>query len=556
MRRNRRHQTKMENPNDEPVLLVPPKLTKSAYAILLDHNLVPRKWHPEGRYGSRTHKFKDKIGLPLLLSCQVQIQAIQAMLDPNHHHHHHRPNDSIGIHASISLCKLLKEPGVELVFKPAVVSNRIPRDEPFDASIHPHLMPAQFSTKLKKMIQNMQEYSNPSSSSSPLSSPSPWKKQRNAPLFTFCELFAGIGGFGVALEALGGKCVFASEIYAPSKSVYENNADTSMLPLPHHRVSGDIWDISSANIPRHDLLVAGFPCQPFSSLGDQPGLNDGKHISGRNHKCLESESNVEQVVNSGGGRGQLFTQIVRILKDVQPHAFLLENVPGLVTTDGGDALRTIVEALEGVGYRVKYEICSARGMTVQSRKRLYIVGILELNEKVDVNDDGSGGSREFQFPFMPDLQLRAKHILHSERELDESFTATGIPEELMEDCDFGDDVPTPAQLYRLTDAQMDQLRNRSKVWRPAKLAWGNTSCDTIDSHYGITIGKVSARVHTNQSSILIATHVAFLIIPNFLILTLRYLMHSNLGQFTISPVLCSFSSSTLYSSRMRAYNGI
>jgi len=247
---------------------------------------------------------------------------------------------------------------------------------------------------------------------------------------------------------------------------------------------------------------------------------------------------------------------VRILKDVQPHAFLLENVPGLVTTDGGDALRTIVEALEGVGYRVKYEICSARGMTVQSRKRLYIVGILELNEKVDVNDDGSGGSREFQFPFMPDLQLRAKHILHSERELDESFTATGIPEELMEDCDFGDDVPTPAQLYRLTDAQMDQLRNRSKVWRPAKLAWGNTSCDTIDSHYGITIGKVSARVHTNQSSILIATHVAFLIIPNFLILTLRYLMHSNLGQFTISPVLCSFSSSTLYSSRMRAYNGI
>ena len=114
---------------------------------------------------------------------------------------------------------------------------------------------------------------------------------------------------------------------------------------------------------------------------------------------------------------------MRVLKDVQPHAFLLENVPVLITTDGGNALRKIVADLEGVGYIVKHQFFSSRGMTIQSRKRMYIFGI-HINTGIhkgndDVNDNGIGivVSREFQFPFMPDLSLVARYVFHSKQEL-------------------------------------------------------------------------------------------------------------------------------------------
>ena len=124
----------MDNPNNEPVLPVPLKLVKSAYATLLQNNLVPRKWYPEGRYGSRTHKFKDKIRLPLLSCQQGKIQSIQAMLNSNHPYdppptpndHHHVM--SVPHTFSSSLCKFLHETGVKLVFKPAILSNRIPHE--------------------------------------------------------------------------------------------------------------------------------------------------------------------------------------------------------------------------------------------------------------------------------------------------------------------------------------------------------------------------------------------------------------------------------------------
>jgi len=181
----------------------------------------------------------------------------------------------------------------------------------------------------------------------------------------------------------------------------------------------------------------------------------------------------------------LFTQIVRILRDCQPRAFLLENVPGLISTDNGNALDTIISALEVVGYDVSKEVCSSRGLTSQSRKRLYIVGIKRvLEDEVRQNDSSSTSeATSFQFPFIPDLKLRAIDIVHTNEELNQTlFSGTGVPIELMRHA-------TPATLFRLSDAQMNQLLNRSKYWKPAKLAWDDTTIATITSHYGSSVGK-------------------------------------------------------------------
>lgn len=511
----------MDNYDKEPVLLVPPRLTKSSYATLLSLDYVPRKWHLEGRHGSRTHKVEDrnKIGIPLLRSPD-KIKSIASILKrrddafhaqdvPTTHKNEkkrknangdededHNHGDGSADSSSSALRELLFTPGVELVYKTPVLSNKIPKDETFDATVHPERMPERFPSQLREFLQTARNHDDTIEDRNL----TPTKRRKSStctvpgvassdPAFTFCELFSGIGGFGVALEALGGKCVFASEIYAPSKRVYRANLD--MNSLPDGKISGDIWDVDSKDIPFHDLLVGGFPCQPFSSLGDQPGLNDAKNVSGRK-KGVE-----EDIQDGGGGRGQLFTQIVRVLGDVQPNAFLLENVPGLITTDDGNALRTIVSSLEAVGYHVSYEVCSSRGLTAQSRKRLYIVGI-----KHNGNGNGNGARDEtkFQFPFMPDLQIRAVDVLHTREELQTSFASTGISPELVRHCGFEAQSQSPASMFRLTDSQMDQLRNRSKSWKPAKLAWDNTTCDTIDSHYGVTVGKVSNFNHSKQNS--------------------------------------------------------
>ena len=118
--------------------------------------------------------------------------------------------------------------------------------------------------------------------------------------FTFVELFAGIGGFRVGLQPLGGRCVFASELDPEAAAVYSRQF--SKDDNGAHITCGDICTVPDDAIPPHDMLTAGFPCQAFSSLGSQPGLGDAK--------------------------GTLFLQIVRVLRLRQPRTFLLENVPG------------------------------------------------------------------------------------------------------------------------------------------------------------------------------------------------------------------------------------
>ena len=185
--------------------------------------------------------------------------------------------------------------------------------------------------------------------------------------FTFSELFAGIGGFRLGLEAIGGRCVFANEMDPYASSIYRRNfIDSDGTTL----IEADILDLCAVrDIPADiDILTGGFPCQPFSSRGKQPrGLQDE--------------------------RGQLYREIVRVLRASHPKSFILENVSGLVRSgiggggryqgrgqpktrgEAGSVFQTILSAFEDCGYTVDWNICNACHYVAQHRERVFIVGI-------------------------------------------------------------------------------------------------------------------------------------------------------------------------------------
>ena len=166
------------------------------------------------------------------------------------------------------------------------------------------------------------------------------------------SLFSGIGGFelGIKKSKLKEKVVFSSEIDMNAKKSYLSNFNDNNL-------KGDITKISEKDIPNHDLLVAGFPCQSFSIAGLQKGFNDT--------------------------RGTLFFDIVRILKEKQPKYILLENVKNLVSHDEGRTFKVIIKTLNEIGYTIDFSVInSAEAGLAQNRERTYIVGI--LNKKAEV----------------------------------------------------------------------------------------------------------------------------------------------------------------------------
>ncbi|WP_321309494.1 DNA cytosine methyltransferase [Marinifilum fragile] len=160
----------------------------------------------------------------------------------------------------------------------------------------------------------------------------------------FIDLFAGIGGIRLGFEKLGADCVFSSEWDKHAQTVYEANFNEKPF--------GDINDIDPNDIPNHDILLAGFPCQPFSIAGKQLGFADT--------------------------RGTLFFNIEEILKAKQPQAFLLENVKRLTTHDKGRTFQVILEKLEQLGYKVYYKVFNSLDFGLpQRRERIYIVGFKE-----------------------------------------------------------------------------------------------------------------------------------------------------------------------------------
>ncbi len=173
--------------------------------------------------------------------------------------------------------------------------------------------------------------------------------------FKFIDLFAGIGGMRKGFEVAGGKCVFTSEWDKYAQKTYRANFPDD------HPIAGDITQIDASDIPSHDVLLAGFPCQPFSIAGVSK-----KNALGRAHGFMDK------------AQGTLFFDVLRILKYHRPAAFLLENVKNLISHNKGDTFRTIIGALENeLGYKISTRVVDGKGYTPQHRERIYIVGFRE-----------------------------------------------------------------------------------------------------------------------------------------------------------------------------------
>ncbi len=193
--------------------------------------------------------------------------------------------------------------------------------------------------------------------------------------FSFVDLFAGIGGTRLAFEQAGGKCVFSSEWDSFACETYEANFG--------ERPAGDIRKIESFDIPQHDVLVAGFPCQPFSIAGVTK------------HNALGNEHGFQHAT-----QGTLFFEIARIIDESRPRAFLLENVKNLLSHDSGRTFEIVKVTLkQDLGYSVHPGVVDASIFLPQHRERLYLIG---FREAID-----------FAFPSLTGSRPRLSQILDS-----------------------------------------------------------------------------------------------------------------------------------------------
>lgn len=202
-----------------------------------------------------------------------------------------------------------------------------------------------------------------------------------SPKFTFVDLFAGIGGIRIPFTELGGKCVFSSEWDKAAQISYSYNFGE--VPF------GDITKINSDSIPKHDVLLAGFPCQAFSIIGKMKGFADT--------------------------RGTMFFEVARILQHHQPKAILLENVKQLVSHDGGNTFKVILDTLAELGYSVKWKILNALDFGLpQKRERVIIVGF-----------KSAAACEQFNFDFEP-IAYDLASVLEDDKNVDSSLFASDM----------------------------------------------------------------------------------------------------------------------------------
>jgi len=256
------------------------------------------------------------------------------------------------------------------------------------------------------------------------------------PKFTFIDLFAGIGGIRLAYQREGGKCVFSSEWNKYAKITYE--ANFGEVPF------GDITTIDEKLIPDHDILLGGFPCQPFSIAGVSK-----KNALGRAHGFLDET------------QGTLFFDIARIIDYKRPKAFMLENVKNLVSHDKGKTFKIISKTLRELGYSIHFKVLDSKHFVPQHRERIIIVGF---------NDEIFDKKEQFEFPELPEPIRKVKEILD----------------------------PAPDNKYTLTDNLWLYLQNYAKKHKEKGNGFGFGLVD-LD---GIT-RTISARYYKDGSEALI-----------------------------------------------------
>lgn len=273
--------------------------------------------------------------------------------------------------------------------------------------------------------------------------------------FRFIDLFAGIGGLRLGFESIGGSCVFTSEWNPFSQKTYVANFGDD------HPIAGDITNIDAADIPEHDVLLAGFPCQPFSIAGVSK-----KNALGRPHGF------------ACAAQGTLFFDVARIIEARRPAAFVLENVKNLESHDKGNTFRVIRETLTTeLGYHIDWRVIDAKAFVPQHRERIFIVGFRE---------DVSVELKSMKLPAISDGP-KLSSILHPEdgREIAESpFTE-------------GDDARVSSK-YTLTPNLWAYLQAYSAKHKAKGNGFGFGLVGPTD-----TARTLSARYHKDGSEILI-----------------------------------------------------
>ena len=276
--------------------------------------------------------------------------------------------------------------------------------------------------------------------------------------FRFVDLFAGIGGLRRGFEQLGGRCVFTSEWNQLAQKTYAANFHNPA----DHIFAGDITKVDAVEIPEHEVLLAGFPCQPFSIAGVSK-----KKALGREHgfKCE--------------AQGTLFFDVARIIEHHRPQAFLLENVKNLLSHDRGHTFEVIHRTLrEELGYQnLHWQVLDARAWVPQHRERIFIVGFREPNK--------------FRFDTMPlpepQSHPKLQTILHPEdgsEPVDEPFT-------------LGPDGKVNPK-YTLTDGLWTHLKNYAEKHRQKGNGFGFGLAGPED-----VARTLSARYYKDGSEILI-----------------------------------------------------
>jgi DNA (cytosine-5)-methyltransferase 1 len=289
----------------------------------------------------------------------------------------------------------------------------------------------------------------------------------------FIDLFSGIGGMRIGLQqacqelSIDSQCVLTSEIKPSAIKVYQDN-------FPQETIKGDITQIRDHEIPEFDILLAGFPCQPFSSAGTRQGFSDT--------------------------RGTLFFEIERILKSKSPLGFILENVEGLVKHDHGRTLKTILEHLEDLGYQVTWKVLNAKDFGIpQDRKRIYITGTKNNPISLDFFPNSYIKLSQILETGHPTLETKFAKTLLNHYSVNELLGKAIKDKRGGQDNIHSWDLEIKGEVSEMQKALLNQLlkERRKKIWATLKgIQWMDgmpLTLDEIISFFHLDKGQVISK---------------------------------------------------------------